>query len=228
MAAVLASLDLPSLQRTQSVIDSMAADIATSKRDETKYPFLRNFDIYESHSWADGYGTTTYGNNQESSSEAINAWYGLYLWSKVTNNETMRQTALYLYNAEILGTKYYWLNTTNIYQKPYAHAIASRVWGGKIDFQTWFSNDTNMKYGIQLLPITPGSIYLAQLPNVTAYMNDFLQSNGNVQGDWGDLMLMFASYYAPQQALQQKSLVNRPEGNNARSNFLYTLYKNSK
>jgi endoglucanase Acf2 len=228
MAAILASLDLPSLQRTQSMVDAMAADIATSKRDETKYPFLRNFDIYESHSWADGYGATTYGNNQESSSEAINAWYGLYLWSKVTNNETLRQTALYLYNAEILGTNYYWLNTTNIYQKPYAHAIASRVWGGKIDFQTWFSNDTNMKYGIQLLPITPGSVYLTQLPNVTTYMNDFLQSNGSIQNDWGDLMLMFASYYAPQQALQQKNLVTRPEGNNAHANFLYTLYKNSK
>ncbi|HWY79532.1 MAG TPA: glycosyl hydrolase [Candidatus Sulfotelmatobacter sp.] len=229
LAAVLASLDLPSLQHTQSVIHEMATDIATANKNESNYPFLRNFDIYESHSWADGYAVNDMGNNQESTSEAINAWYALYLWSQVTNDETLRQTSLYLYNAEILGTTYYWFNATNIYKSPYAHAIASRVWGGKIDFQTWFSNQTNMKYGIQLLPITPGSIYLKhmQLSNEGKYFNDFKQSGGSIHDSWGDLMLMLASYYTPQQALQEKDTVTHPEQANPHANFLYFLYKNS-
>lgn len=87
------------------MVYEMIGDIANVNRDgkgynansPTKYPFLRNFDIYEGHSWASGVSNYEYdengelvdkkgglsgGNNQESSSEAINAWASLILWGE--------------------------------------------------------------------------------------------------------------------------------------------------
>ena len=53
-------------------------------KDDDMLPFMRNFDVYEGHSWAGGYGDNNSGNNQESASEATFGWAGLYLWGLVT------------------------------------------------------------------------------------------------------------------------------------------------
>ena len=61
---------------------TLVSDIATTTRGGTAFPFLRNFDPYEGHSWASGVGLGDAGNNQEPSSEAVNAWAGLILWGE--------------------------------------------------------------------------------------------------------------------------------------------------
>ncbi len=227
-ASVLAKFDPASLSKTKTIITKMVNDIATIDRNSENYPYLRNFDAYESHSWADGYADFADGNNQESSSEAINAWYGMYLWSKVTNSPKLEQYALYLYNSEILGAKYYWFNSTGIYDKPYSHAIASLVWGGKVDFATWFSNDTNMKYGIQLLPITPASTYLGSFQDIGKYDSDYHVNEGDETKSWGDLFTIWRSFYDDRKALSFKDAVKSFDDKNTKSMLLYILYLNSK
>lgn len=224
--AVLSSFDLSLLPKITDKVNMMVDDIATYQRDATDYPFLRNFDVYEGHAWADGFGDTPDGNNQESSSEAINAWYSLYLWSKVTNDSNLQKYSLYLYNTEIESTKYYWFNSTNLYPKPYQHSIASIVWGGKVTYETWFSDQTNMKYGIELLPFTPGSAYLGTFSTFQQYLTDYQAHGGNIQNDWGDLFVMWQSFYQPLQALAEKNQVKKFEADNSKSLFLYTLYAN--
>jgi endoglucanase Acf2 len=73
-----------------------------------KYPPLRNFNPYYGHSWADGaaYG----GNNQESTSEAINFEVGLIELGEQTKNDQWRDLGLYLYEQEMLATQQYWFN----------------------------------------------------------------------------------------------------------------------
>src|SRR5258708_1835886 len=225
--AVLSKFDPQFANKIKDGVNAMLADIATTNRDNSKYPYIRNFDVYESHSWADGMGATPDGNNQESSSEAVNAWYGVYLWSKTTNNADLEKYALYLYNSEILGAKYYWFDTTGIYTKPYNHTIGTIVWCGKVDFSTWFSPETNMKYGIELLPFTPASSYLGTFPDFTKYDDDFRTSGGDETMSWGDLLVMWKSFYNPTQALQVKDKATKLEGNNTRAMLLYTLYKNA-
>ena len=61
------------------MIDLLIDDIATTERDRADFPYLRNFDPYEGHSWASGVAISPDGNNQESSSEAINAWASLIM-----------------------------------------------------------------------------------------------------------------------------------------------------
>lgn len=226
-AAVISNFDFPFLTKVKNKIDMMVSDIATLERSSTEYPYLRTFDIYEGHSWADGLGDTNDGNNQESSSEAINAWYAVYLWGKINNDNNLQKNALALYNLEIQSASYYWFDKTNLYSTPYTHAIGSILWGGKIDFATWFSNDTNMIYGIQLLPITPASMYLGTLPSFIQYKQDFLASGGNATKDWGDLFTIWESFYNPTGALQLKNFVTKHEANTPRSLFLYMLYYNN-
>lgn len=226
-AAILASYNPSLLSKFRPVVSQMVEDIATTDKNSSKYPYLRNFDAFESHSWADGFALFNDGNNEESSSEAINAWYSLYLWSQVTQNKTIENTALSLYNSEIQGAIYYWFGKNQMYTKPYDHAIASIVWGGKVDYATWFSPETNMKYGIQLLPFTPGSMYLANLDKFEKFNNDFHASGGNEKKDWGDLFLVWKSFYQPTEALKFIQDPLKPESNTPRSLFLYYLYKNN-
>lgn len=229
VGAILVSLNPSFKERlTQTIFPELIADIATTERTSINYPYIRNFDIYEGHSWADGYANFADGNNQESSSEAIQTWYAIYLWSLVTKNQELETYALYLYNTEIQSTFYYWFGLNNMYKPPYKHAIASIVWGGKIDYATWFSAETNMKYGIQLLPFTPGSVYLGKLPRFEDYEKDFNASGGSLTKPWGDLFLMWKSFYEPHLAWEQRNTVKEFEGNNPRSLFLYYLYINQK
>ncbi len=225
-AAVLSAYDPDILPIIKPVIDEMVADVMTIKRDETRYPFLRHFDIYEGHSWADGFAAFGDGNNQESSSEAINAWYAVYLWAKRTQNQKLMDYALYLYNTEIESTKYYWFNEKNIYPAPYTHAIISILWGGKVDFATWFSGKTNMIYGIQLLPLTPASLYLKEFNNFNRYEKDYYGNQGKLEEDWGDLFLIWKSMYEPDNARLLMTQVKSYEGSKSKSLFQYFLYSN--
>jgi endoglucanase Acf2 len=48
----------------------MQGDIATAVRNSSLFPFLRNFDVYQGHSWASGNSEFADGNNMESSESA--------------------------------------------------------------------------------------------------------------------------------------------------------------
>ncbi len=53
---------------------ALCRDIANPSSDDTHFPRYRHFDWYASHSWAKGLFADLDGRDQESVSEAINAW----------------------------------------------------------------------------------------------------------------------------------------------------------
>ena len=148
------------------MVDLIARDIATSERGRDDFPFIRNFDPYEGHSWARGnsdfYG---HGNDQESSSEAINAWAALAFLGEFTGNKRMRDLGVYLYVTEIASVLNYWFDIHGIVFDPrYPKPIASMVFGGGYGYSTWWTEEPRQIHGINLLPITSASVYLAQIP----------------------------------------------------------------
>lgn len=113
-----------------AMTELLIKEIANWDRSDTRFPFLRNFDPYEGHSWAAGHAGFADGNNQESSSEAINAWQAIILWGEATGNKTIRDLGIYLYTTEIEAINNYWFDLyKDIFSPSYGHNYASMVWG---------------------------------------------------------------------------------------------------
>jgi hypothetical protein len=147
------------------MVDLLIADIATPKRRGADFPFIRNFDHYEGHSWASGIGLGPFGNNQESSSEAINAWVGLILWAEVNGDKALRDLGIYLYTTEIEAINHYWFDIHRLVFPPeYKNVETSMLFGGKYAHNTWWIDEPRQIKGINLLPITTASTYLGRDP----------------------------------------------------------------
>jgi hypothetical protein len=75
------------------------------------------------------------------------------------------------------------------------------------------------------LPVLPeNSVLFGQLPDIAPYFADLQAHGGESNGNWGDLLIMWESYYHPSQALAQKDSVPVASMNSLRSLFLYMLY----
>jgi len=89
-AAEVARKDPAWAKKWGPMVNLVIRDIASTKIGDPMFPPLRCFDIYAGHSWASGHAKFGDGNNQESSSESMNAWYGLMLWGEVTGRSHWR------------------------------------------------------------------------------------------------------------------------------------------
>jgi endo-1,3(4)-beta-glucanase len=124
-----------------------------------------------------------HGRNEESSSEAISAYEAVALFGSVmvdalTNSTTVNSndasgndeklaTAKLVKNAghfltatELHATKRYWHvwssdTHNNTYPAAYAQPVVGMLYDTMASFQTWFSPQAVVSYGIQLLPLTP-------------------------------------------------------------------------
>ena len=153
-----------------AMVELLIADIATTERGRADFPFLRNFDPYEGHAWANGLGGVgdygVLGNNQESSSESINAWAGLILWGEITGNRELRDLGMYLYATESQAINHYWFDVHGLVLAPeYKNVDVAQLFGGKYIHNTWWTDDPRQSTGINLLPITTASTYFGQYPD---------------------------------------------------------------
>lgn len=215
-------------------------DIANSDSSSTMFPRLRNFDVYAGHSWASGHGRFADGNNNESSSEAVNAWYGIILFGIATGDRELRDLGIWLYTTEVESINHYWFNVTGKFHHPdYGASAVTMVWGGKGVNETWFSSNPEMVHGINFLPITAGSFYLGRYPEyceknyqaLVAEKKSFLEKRGRklepdiktsaLWDSWVDIILMYRALSNPKDALNQfnERLNNiRPEAGNSLAN----------
>lgn len=224
-AAVLASHRPQLISQLRAQTDQIALDLANLTNE--KYPRLRTYSVYEGHSWADGDAGFGDGNNQESTSEALNAWYGLKIWGEASQNTSMADLGVWLFTQELAGTRAYWFGANNPFPAGYNHPMASIVWSGKRDFATWFSGQPLHIYGIQWLPITPASTYLKTLPNYEQHINELKAGDNQTSGhEWGDLYLAYLSYHNPTAAEQQLSQGTSTNGLKIKSLLLQTVYSN--
>ncbi|WP_286806005.1 MULTISPECIES: glycosyl hydrolase [unclassified Marinimicrobium] len=166
------------------------------------FPFLRNFDIYAGHSWASGHSRFGAGNNNESSSEAMNAWTAMILWGELTGNTAMRDAGIYLYTTEKTAIQEYW---NDVYEEnlheDFTKPMASLIWGGKTDYATWFSARPEAMHGIILLPIQSGSLYLGEYPDNVKANYEFLENSVDQFVQWDAIFYAFQAAYDPDGAL---------------------------
>lgn len=238
-AAEIALRDKAWAQKSQwgGMIELLIADIATAERGRSDFPFLRTFDPYEGHSWASGIGLGASGNNQESSSEAINAWAALILWGEVTGNTRLRDLGIYLYTAEIEAIQYYWFDIhRQVFPPEYKNVETSMLFGGKYAHNTWWTDEPRQIKGINLLPITTASMYLGADPayvqrNLAALVPEMAlydqfgkrPSNAPPRDIWQDIFAQYAALADPVKALSQWDRWGSVEIGESRSHALHFM-----
>jgi endoglucanase Acf2 len=199
------------------MVDLLIRDIATPERGRPDFPFVRNFDVYEGHSWARGNSEFFgHGNDQESSSEAINAWAAIAMYGEFMGNKALRDLGVYLYCTEISSVLNYWYDIQQqVFETAYGKPLASMVFGGGYAYSTWWTEEPRQIQGINLLPITPASTYLAQLPrnklidgfafveNARKAYDNKGQSDGTPADIWQDIFATSTAIADPDWGMQK-------------------------
>ncbi|MDR0799551.1 MAG: T9SS type A sorting domain-containing protein [Dysgonamonadaceae bacterium] len=116
-------------------------------------PFLRTFDPYLGHSFAGGTGDGG-GNNQESTSEAINSWFGMYLLGIELNDKAIIDAAAMGYMLEVTAAGEYWLDLYgDNFPSTYGHDYVGIVRTDNLGWATYFAGDPAWVLGIQACPV---------------------------------------------------------------------------
>jgi endoglucanase Acf2 len=189
----------------------VAKQYANWDRDDARFPFMRTFDVWAGHSWAGGLGSPG-GNNQESSSEAMQSWIGLYLLGTMLDDATMTAAGAMGYAMESRATMEYWFDQHgDILPAEYNHPVVGVLWSGGQVYGTYFSGDPGWMYGIQCLPQSPGLDYLARDPEFArkAYRTTLAARKAKegsddlaAMGDLGNVLLAQESLVDPAAAVK--------------------------
>jgi len=144
------------------MVNLLIRDAASSDRNDSLFPFLRNFSPYAGHSWANGFASFPQGNDQESTSESMQFASSLIHWGTITEDDSIRDLGIYIYTTEQTAIEEYWLDVHDrIFDPRHPYSLVSRVWGNSYDNGTFWTADIEASYGIELYPIHGGSLYLA-------------------------------------------------------------------
>lgn len=184
------------------VIEMLIRDFAAG-RDDPMFPYLRNFDPANGFSWASGHANFALGNNNESTSEAANAYGAIVLYGLITGNQELVNRGVYLHASTTAAYWEYWNNLDAYYGKTgddnnfpggYSKLATSIIWGAGGVFSTWFSGATAHVLGIQGLPLNPLVLHIGQYPDyLGAYVTLGLSQSSNGQpsglppGQWTDI-----------------------------------------
>lgn len=211
------------------MIKLVIRDIASGDRDDSLFPYLRNFDPYAGHSWASGHARFGDGNNNESSSEAMNAWAGMILLGQATGDKALSDLGIYLYTTEMNAINEYWFDVHGENRpETYSPSVVTMVWGGKGSNGTWFSSHPPVVHGINFLPIHGGSLYLGLYPDYSQknYQALVKENKGDHFTEWPDIIWMYRALSDPDDALRLYEAAGekyRGEGGNTRANTLYWI-----
>jgi endoglucanase Acf2 len=140
----------------------VAKQYANWDRNDTTFPLFRTFDIWEGHSWAGGTSGGG-GENQESSSEAMNSWVGLFLMGNALHDDAMTAAGAMGYAMEATAVNEYWEDIYSAnFPASYGKSMNGILGGGSLAFATYFDGDPAWVYGIQMVPQNHWNNYLVR------------------------------------------------------------------
>jgi endoglucanase Acf2 len=204
-AATLAKFDpnWASAGQYGGMVDLLIRDANNYDRGDTRFPYLRDFDIYEGHDWASGHGAFGAGNNQESSSEGQNFAAALIQWGQVTGNTAARDAGIWLHTTQAAAINEYWFDVRNEnFPATWGHNYTAIVWGDGGAYATWFSGEHALVVGINMLPMTGGQLYLGDYPeSVKSTYAELVRNNGGEPTLWRDMLWQYLALGDPDSAL---------------------------
>lgn len=184
------------------MVDQLIADANGFDRTDSRYPYLRDFDIYAGHDWAAGHGAFVNGNNQESSSEGQNFANGLIQWGTATGDDATRDAGIYLYATQTAAIQQYWFDESGAMPDEFGHSTVGMIWGSGGAYATWFSGEAEMIQGINTLPVTGGHLYLGLRPDdVVDNYDEMVATNNGDPTVWQDILWSYLALGDGERAL---------------------------
>ena len=190
------------------MINLLVRDAASRDRDDSLFPYLRNFSPYAGHSWANGFATFPQGNDQESTSESMQFNSSLIHWGAITGNDEIRDLGIYLYTTEQSAIEEYWFDINERIFPTNDYSLVSRVWGNSYDNGTFWTSDIEASYGIELYPIHGGSLYLGHHRSYAEQLWSEIEKNTGILNNddnvnlWHDVMWKYLAFTDPQKAIE--------------------------
>ncbi|KAG4922723.1 hypothetical protein JHK82_051703 [Glycine max] len=228
--AVLAKIDPQWGQKYKPQVYSLVTDFMNlGQRYNRFYPRLRCFDLYKLHSWAAGLTEFEDGRNQESTSEAVNAYYSAALVGLAYGDSSLVDTGSTLVALEILAAQTWWHVKVedNLYEEEFAkdNKIVGVLWANKRDSKLWWASAEcrECRLGIQVLPLLPitetlfsDADYVKELVEWTV---PFLSSQG-----WKGMTYALQGIYDKETALENIRKLKGFDDGNSLSNLLWWIH----
>jgi|AntRauTorckE5430_2_1112549.scaffolds.fasta_scaffold00306_4 endo-1,3(4)-beta-glucanase len=177
-SAILGRLNSTFVDEYGTHVDSILYDVAhggnsnSDDRGEAFFPFTRHKSWFDGHSFASGLFPFADGKSQESTSEAVNCYYGAYLWSSIRWNISGGQDrinfAKLLLAMEIRGAKTYWhmlpkvdidgmdsIHSVPLYNDEFEEGLMVGNLGMMdVTATTWFGTKELYVHMINFMPVT--------------------------------------------------------------------------
>eukprot|EP00903_Cladosiphon_okamuranus_P005442 g5427.t1 len=221
----------PVFHRTyKKQLDFLVADIAATGGGEMAkhFPTARQKDFYDGHSWTSGMFPQGNGKSQESVSESINAYYGVYLLGLAVGDDGMRDWGRVLLASEVRSARKYWQMPR--WNGVYDSFFSSRRMVGMVASLeavqlTWFGDNVEYVHCINMLPFTPITEDLLQ--------RDFMEQewpvletafDGRDPGpQWAGFIALAASVVLPVEAWANITALDTFDAGNSKTNSFYWI-----
>jgi endo-1,3(4)-beta-glucanase len=223
-AAALARADPSFAAQHRPGLLALVRDIANPSAADPGFPRFRTMDFFRGHSWAAGLTEFADGQNQESTSEAVNAWYALHLLGLAAGDARMSDLGRVLLALELDAAHAYWQIPTAsaVYQDPFAQGrCVGILFQTRAEFNTWFGPNPEYVYGIQLLPFTPVSEALVAPAWMTDAWPRIATTTSSAAPQWAGLLAMGHAVADREAAWTAVSSLGAWDDGNSRTNALW-------
>eukprot|EP00029_Vermamoeba_vermiformis_P014656 TRINITY_DN976_c0_g2_i1.p1 TRINITY_DN976_c0_g2~~TRINITY_DN976_c0_g2_i1.p1 ORF type:complete len:700 (-),score=139.52 TRINITY_DN976_c0_g2_i1:229-2070(-) len=225
-AAVIAKEDKEWGSKYSDFILDLIRDIANPSDDDKYFPVTRHKDWYLGHSWASGLFEFGDDKNQESTSEAINAYYAVHLWGLAVGDEFTSNLGRVLLATETRSSQKYWHmypENFDVYDPVFAkNSVVGVLWSSKVDYATWFGANVEFIHCIQMLPFTPASRQLLE-PEWIKYEFPILEKtltrkDPPIDETWKGFIYMAQAIIDPEAAWKNVQTLKTFDDGNSRTN----------
>lgn len=238
--AVLAKIDPAWGRRYKPQAYSLMADymnLGLGSFSYSYYPRVRCFDMWKLHSWAAGLNNFTDGRNQESTSEAVNAYYSAALLGLAYEDNHLTGIGSTLAALEILSAKTWWhvRKEDDLYGKEFTrkNRLVGILWANMRDSKLWFAPAEwkACRLGIQVLPISPITETLFSdadfARDVVEWASPSLSLSG-VGENWKDFVYALKGIYNYTNALNKIRKLKVHDDGNSLANLLWWIHSRSR
>ncbi|KAA8530535.1 hypothetical protein F0562_005244 [Nyssa sinensis] len=232
--AVLAKIDPAWGRKYRPQAYSLMADFMNLGRGaNSNYPRLRCFDLWKLHSWAGGLTEFADGRNQESTSEAVNAYYSAALMGLAYGDTHLVAIGSTLSAMEIQSAQTWWhvRGGDTLYAEDFTreNRVVGVLWANKRDSGLWFAPPDwrECRLGIQLLPLLPISEVLfsdvAFVRELVRWTLPALAREGVGEG-WKGFVYALEGIYDKEGALDKIRSLNGFDDGNSLTNLLWWIH----